>query len=766
MSDSSTAPLPRPQELPESGVSLVSLWQAIRKGWLMPAIGLIMGGVGALFFTLGQTKIYESEATILFDPQTPQPLGKEVQAVVDLSGDYLNKKEYYKTQFWVIQSQRIAVAVVKQLGLNEDARFIGMLPASAKPPKRTISVEDAARLLRKNLAVEPIRDSRLAQITFQDADPARAQRILSALVDTYTRNNMDDTQSAMTMAGDWLGEQVHSLKTELEASELALHSYKVDKNILSVSMDDQSNMLRGEIQQLNGALTTARAQREQIAARRAELLKINPDDPSNVPSTELLTSSLLPKLRAEYIVAQTQRAQLLASGKGEEHPDVRVATASIEATRGALLAEVKNLQGAVDHDYAVASKTIDGISSLLQNAKARALDLNLLEIEYNRLLRSKENNEKMYGIVTERSKENDLTRLLRFNNLRVVDRPQLPRKPVSPNLPVNVAGGLAFGLLLGLMGAIGKEQLDRSIKNPEEAERVLRLPFLGLIPFLGPDGKRGSLYAPNDRRRRKPRRQPLHAGNTRPELVVHDHPTSGISEAARAVRTNILFMSPDKPFKTLLVTSAAPSEGKTTVACCIAVVMAQAGKRVAILDCDMRRPRIHKVFGMTNASGITTALLDYSTLSETIRPTEVPNLFALPTGPIPPNPAEVLHSEAFHRLLTDLAAQFDHIIIDSPPIAPVTDATILSTRVDGTVLVARAFQTKKDVARRAVRSLHDVGGRMVGTILNAVNFERNGYDYYQYYYYRQGGYGEDNPPRNDAGSSTPKADAEGEAPSA
>jgi polysaccharide biosynthesis transport protein len=756
MSDTSppAAPL-RPNALPESSLTPYALWQAVRKGWLFPTVALMIGGLAALFYTMGQTKIYEAEATILFDPQTPQPLGKEVQAVVDLSGDYLNKKEYYKTQFWVIQSQRIAIAVVKQLALNEDARFIGNLPPGAKVPARTISVDDAANLLRRNLSVEQVRDSRLAKITYQDADPTRAQRILSVLVDTYTRSNMDDAQNAMSLAGDWLGDQVTSLKGELESSELALHSYKVDKNILSVSMDDQSNMLRGEIQQLNTALTAARAQREQIGARRAELAKINPEEPSNIPATELLNSSLLQKLRAEYVAAVSQRLQLLASGKGDAHPDVRVAATSMEATRSALLAEVKNVQGAVEHDYGVSTKTINGVSSLLDMAKARALDLNLLEIEYNRLKRSKENNEKMYGIVTERSKENDLTRLLRFNNLRVVDRPQLPRKPVSPNLPVNVAGGLAIGLLLGLVGAIGREQLDRSIKNPEDAERELGLPFLGLIPFLGPDGKRGSLYASSDKRRRRRHREP-EAAVTRPELVVHDHPASGISEAARAVRTNILFMSPDHPFHTLLVTSAAPAEGKTTVACCIAVAMAQAGKRVALLDCDMRRPRIHKIFGMSNDAGITTALLDRGSLESVVTPTEVPNLWALPTGPIPPNPAELLHSESFHRLLKDLEAQFDHIIIDSPPIAPVTDATILSTRVDGTVLVARAFRTKKDVARRSVRSLRDVGGKLVGTILNAVNFERSGYDYYQYYYYRQGGYGQDVPAAPENGDSSPR----------
>jgi capsular exopolysaccharide synthesis family protein len=236
-----------------------------------------------------------------------------------------------------------------------------------------------------------------------------------------------------------------------------------------------------------------------------------------------------------------------------------------------------------------------------------------------------------------------------------------------------------------------------------------------------------------------------------PELIVHEHPTSGVAEAARALRTNILFMSPDRQFKTLLVTSAAPSEGKTTVACCIAIAMAQAGRRVALLDCDMRRPRVHRVFGKSNDVGVTTALINFDTVDEIVRPTSVPNLSIITTGPLPPNPAEILHSESFGKLLKILASRFDHVVLDSPPVAPVTDAAILSTRVDATILVIRAFETSKELARRAVRALRDVGNRNVGTVLNAVNFDRREYGYYQYYQYRREGYSSEPAPRTEAG---------------
>jgi capsular exopolysaccharide synthesis family protein len=230
-------------------------------------------------------------------------------------------------------------------------------------------------------------------------------------------------------------------------------------------------------------------------------------------------------------------------------------------------------------------------------------------------------------------------------------------------------------------------------------------------------------------------------GPERPKLVVHDLPNSGPAEAARALRTNILYTSPDKPYTTLLITSAGPAEGKTTVACCIAVAMASAGQRVVLLDCDMRRPRVHRVFGCKNDIGVTTAMLEPEMLDSAIHRTEVPNLSTLSTGPLPPNPSELLHSAAFSRVLDALRERFDRIIIDSPPIVPVTDAAVLARQVDGTVLVVRAFETTRESVSRARRALSDVGIQLVGCVLNSVEVNRPEYGYYRYQYYRrEGGY--------------------------
>jgi polysaccharide biosynthesis transport protein len=713
------------------GFSIDGLRTGVRKNWWLVAVVALVSVLAATFYTLGLTKLYQAKATILFDPQTPRPLGNDVQQVVDASqSSYWNNKEYYKTQFWILRSHQLASSVVRELALEKDPSFLRNRPAGNGGPPMQVTVDQAAKILIGRLEVEGVRDSRLAEVRYTDADPQRARKILSRICDMYVESNLDQTLESTNSAVDWLRGQLVSLKAELEKSELALHEYKRDKNVLSVSIDDQSNMLRSEMTRLNETLTDLRARREHAQSRRTELMKVQASDPAELPAAELTASDLLQQLRSSFVQASQELEAMRSSGKGDEHPDVKALRARLEESRRAILAEVKNIQRVAESDWAGLNKEVAGMTGLLEEAKQRALELNLLEIEYKRLMRDKDTNERLFGIVTERTKESDLMRALRINNIRVVERPQLPAAPVSPVVPLNLGVGAATGLLLGIALAIGREQLDRSIKTPDDLERAQGLLFLGLLPALEPTAlsRKGAALAATP--------------ETAPELIVHHQPNSGTAEAARALRTNILYMSPDHPFQTLLVTSAGPSEGKTTVATCIAVAMAHAGHRVALLDCDMRRPRVHKVFGLRNDVGVTTALIDLDSVGGIIHDTVVPNMKVICTGPIPPNPSELLHSEAFARLLADLRTRFDRVIIDSPPILPVTDAAILATQVDGTILIVRAFKTSRDLVRRAKRTLNDVGARIVGSVLNAVELHRPEYGYYRYQYkYDSGGYG-------------------------
>ena len=714
------------------------IFRHLRKYW-RTAIGVALAVfVGTTFFTLSRVRVYRAEATIQLDPNPPRPLGKDVEAVVDVgAGNYWDNREYTQTQHRLLQSMSLAIATSRALDLAHDQGFLQMKAPGAPPdPAAPSTVEQAAEVLRSRIAVVPVKDSRLAVVQIEDADPVRAHRVLTALVDTYVERNLETAVNSTSSAVDWLRTQLDTLKTDLDSSEMALHEFKRDKNILSVDIDAQSNMLREEMKQLNDTLTAVRARREEIAARREQLGAIAGEDPSRLPVTELLQSPLLQLFRQRYIEAVRERESLVASGHGEQHPDVLAADAAAVNLKSALLAEVKNVQGAMDRDLGAIQRQEGGLSGLFERAKHQALDLNLLEIEYNRLRRTRDNTERLYRLVLERTKESDLTRMMRVNNVRVVDAALVPRTPVRPKVPLNLAVGTIVGLLLGVLSAMGRALLDRTVKTPDDAERELGLACLGLIPeYADPQaagGKKG------DRRRRRAK-----VTGSR-ELAVFESPTSSVAEAARAVRTNLMFMSPDRQFHSLLVTSAAPGEGKTTVACCIAIAIAQAGQRVVLVDCDLRRPRLHRVFSKPIEHGVTTALLGEQPLDYASFRTEIPNLSVIPSGPLPPNPAELVHSAKFKAFVESLLRRYDRVILDSPPIVAVTDATILSTLVDGAILVVRAFQTKKELARFGVRSLSDVGSRPVGVVLNAVDLHQSEYRY-EHYYYRRDEYYASNP---------------------
>jgi polysaccharide biosynthesis transport protein len=310
--------------------------------------------------------------------------------------------------------------------------------------------------------------------------------------------------------------------------------------------------------------------------------------------------------------------------------------------------------------------------------------------------------------------------------------------------------------LLGFGIAWLREQLDSTIKTPDDVEKKLGLTFLGLLPEV-----QAADVAGRSTRRRRRRDSATDTGtNGPPELIVHHRPLSGVSEAARSIRTNLMFMNPDKPFKKILVSSAAPAEGKTTVACSIAIAFAQGGQRVCIVDCDLRRPRLHRIFVRAGDAGVTSVLVGQATLDEVAKPTSIPNLWSIPAGPLPPNPADLLHSERFRNFICDLSDRFDRIIIDSPPIIAVTDSAIISTLVDAAVFVIRAFKTGKYLSAQGLRSLRDVEAPVVGAVLNAVDINHHEYNYYYFYYKRDGYYARGGP----GGSGPPVVEGQSAAP--
>jgi capsular exopolysaccharide synthesis family protein len=285
---------------------------------------------------------------------------------------------------------------------------------------------------------------------------------------------------------------------------------------------------------------------------------------------------------------------------------------------------------------------------------------------------------------------------------------------------------------LGAVGlAFAAEYFDRSITTQQQIEDNLGITFLGIVPSIerSKDGKAQ-------------------------DLIVHTEPKSAVAECLRAVRTNLLFMSPEKPLKTILVTSAGPQEGKTTTATSLAIAMAGSGNRVLLVDADMRRPRIHRIFGAANNFGLSSLILGEGSLATAAKETEIPGLSVLPCGPIPPNPAELLHTAAFQRLIGEMAAAYDRVIIDTPPVGVVADAAVMSTRVDGTLMVLKAGKTSRDVARQAIRQMRDVKAQLFGAVLNDLDLADQKYGHYAYYYQYGYYYGDEKRGREDPRASS------------
>lgn len=721
-------PFPRKHE-PTDGVSLHLVLAAIRKQfWLALAVALAVI-LAAAAYGFSAKKIYSATATILIDPKPPTPLGHGVESVEDGAASYWATQEYFNTQHKILASKPIALIAVRQLGLHQDLAFIANVAGQPGNEVEPVTPTQAADILLARLNVAPIKDSRLVVVSYEEADKLRAARILEAHLQAYVDYNINQTVENVASAATWLSEQLDTLRNELGSSELALHNYKLQKQIPTIGLEDQASVLLREMQELTSARTEVRARLQKATARLTQLKTMDITRPESIPQSELLHSMELRTLRVDLIEALRDVTARRGSGKGEQHPEMLAATAKLTTTSEAIRDEVRNAISGVELELAALQHEEGGLSSLLKGAEAKALDLNLMEIEYTRLKRTKNNNEKLYSLVLERSKETNLSQMLRINNVRIVSSVEPQDRPVAPRLPIIWAVGTILGFALGAGAGFLRERMDRTVKSSGELEERLGLTSLGVVPSIVSSGSTA---------RRSGRRAKQANNQEAIELLPLKEPTGGVAEAVRNIRTNILFMSPDRRFKRLLITSAGPAEGKTTLACYVGIAMAQTGQRVLLVDCDMRRPRIHRVFPQREGAPTVSSSLIESKFQDTdLLATDIENLSVMQAGPMPPNPAELLHSKSFHDLLERLSAQYDLIIIDSPPLV-VTDAAIIATLVDGTILVVRALQTEFNSVQRALRAVTDVGGHVIGAVLNGA---LHGKGRYGYGYYGYGGYG-------------------------
>ncbi|MCB9708698.1 MAG: polysaccharide biosynthesis tyrosine autokinase [Myxococcales bacterium] len=697
-----------------------TLWE---RKWIVLGVAMVVF-LAAVIWTLQQAKVYEGVCVLEYDPSPPRPLGSEIEEVSNSAINFWQTQEWYETQNRIIESRAVAEKVVKEFGLHHDATF-NRVPEGKRKRWRGTSVDRAAELLQDRLKVQQVRDTRLVEVRVKDRNPKRAALLANAIADAYTEKSLEDRLGSTVSALDWLSEQLDAQKKELQAAENSLHEFKRSHDVLSLSLEDRQNIIAQDLERYSKSLTETRTKRIELAARLTQLKAAYNEDPLKVDLAAFTEHPIISELRNTYRKKMGE-LQALSVKYGQSHPEIRALEEEIQSIRAQMEREIEGLIRSASSELKEVQQTEVGLRNAAQETHEAGLKLNKQEIQYNALKRQEENQSKLYNILLERTTQTDLTRMLHVSNVRVIDRALPPDEPVEPRLLLNILIGLLAGLLLGVGITVLLVQLDRTIRTTEDLE-ALGLTVLGIVPEILQPSRRLRLI------RGTPKLESPDVGHNR-DIIVHAHPMSVAAECCRTIRTNLTFTAANKPFRAIAVTSAGPLEGKTTVAINLAITMAQTGKRVLLVDTDLRRPRIHKAFQMSSAVGVTSVLVAERPLQEAVQATEIPNLFVLPSGPIPPNPSELLSSSAFRDFVADTSSAYDRVIFDSPPLGAVTDGAVIAPQIDSTIIVVRANKTTRDAARSAVRRLRDVEAHVVGGVLNAVDLSSKRYGYGGYYY--------------------------------
>ena len=726
-----------------------------RRRWVVAATGALVVAF-AVISSIRSPRIYEAQATVLIESNAPQVL-QGVHEVYDLgSAGFWANEEYYQTQYNLIRSRGVAAAALDQLGLSpqgladhlrvlasgESARAgerpaVELFPESERQQflhKLVVfdlapdsSVAELLELLPKldgpgvlqgKIQVRPVKQSKLVRIAIEHHDPAVAASLANAVASAYVDNNLETKLDLTETAVAWLGDQVNDLKRKLEQSELALHEFKSVNGMVSASMEDNQTMNSQTLEQLNRELSAAVAKRITLESRRGQLQRVRSTEAPLDSLDEVRQSSVVQELKVTLAKLREEEADLLVRYTGE-HPRLVAVRERERTLEKQVQDEIAKITLTVENEFTTARDTEARLRAAIDGVKVEALELNKKEIEYGRLRRERDNNQQLYSLILNRQKEADLTRMLRVNNVRILENAIASPRPIRPRTKMNIAVGLVAGLMLGLAAAFLVDLLDNTLKSQEQVERMLSVPFLGIVPAIKGEGRDDD-------------------DATRDHFIL-EFPRSSVAECCRTLRTNLMFASPETPAKCLLVASSRPREGKSTLVANLAITLAESGARTLIVDTDMRRPRLHKSFRLSNDVGVSNLVLGEATLDQAIQGTGINRLDIMACGPIPPNPAELLHTEAFSNLVSTLRQRYDRIIFDSPPVGVVTDAQILSALVDGVVLVIHANKTTWPAARGAKRRLSDVGAKLFGVVLNNVDLGSKGTNqYYEYGYYAYG----------------------------
>ena len=768
----------------ESEVHLLDYWRAIRKRlWLVLGVAALLTTL-SMIYVARKPDIYEASSRVQVDLESNPMYGSNPAPMIL---NPVSDPAYFNTQLQILTSPGLLRRVVKTLDLEHNKAFLrpqtsqqhstwrtitqmlgvgggdrktpsqppNVLPltSSIAPATASEDLVEAKRLapyvgaLMGGLRIEPVRENRagyyketrLIDIDYTHGDPEIAAKVVNAVAETFVRNNLEKKSETNTSTSEFLSKRVTELQTQIRSSEEKLVEYAKNNQILS--LDASQNTVVERLAGLNKQLLEAENDRK-MAEAEFNAAK-NPGAASALAES---ASKDIETTESRLTELKQKRAQLLVEAT-EEAPEVKELDQQIEVlqkhltdTRSRGTATLlKNLET----KYRQAQEREDALRKSFNQQKGETVTQNEAAINYRILQQEIETNKGLLNNLLQRSKENDVVLAGRPNNISVVDYAIVPDFPVGPARMRTVMMAFALALALGIGLALFLEYLDDTVHSTDDVERFLRLPALAVIPAMGAGATRRRLISTATALQKR-------NGNngTNPELLLHVNGRSALAEAYRQLRTSVLLSTAGRAPRTLLVTSSLPGEGKTTTAVNTAISLAQTGVKVVIIDADMRRPRLRSIFDLRESEGLSSILSSDMTVEQmlgTIARDEASGLFVLTSGPVPPNPAELLGSDQMRKLIELLGQHFTHVVIDSPPVNSFTDGVLIASIVDGVLLVVHGGKSSRGVVRRSRQLLLDIGAKIVGVVLNNVSAGSHDYYYYHQRYYHNRYYNSDSP---------------------
>jgi capsular exopolysaccharide synthesis family protein len=595
-----------------------------------------------------------------------------------------------------------------------DAKIPGTELAGEATGQGDEVLRDRVDAFLAGLSIAPVRDSRLVDLEYQSPDPVYAARAANELARQYQQQALEARFMASKEANDWLSGQLEEQRKNVQESEAALQLYRETANASSV--DDRQNIVIQKLTEMNAQLTRAKIDRLDKEAYYNRILEIQRNGESLESVPVIMANELVQSLKVEVNRLKSEQGQMKAKGFGEGWPAMKDLTSRIATAEDRLQLEMSKVVDSVRNGFLSARSLETSLAAALEAQKNESTLLDRKSIEYAALEREALGNRQLYEDLMQRTKQSGVSQEYRGGNVQIVDPAEVPGSPILPDVPQDLLVAGLKGGMFALLLVFGFEYFDGRLRSPEEIKTHLGLSFLGMVPLAGGKHQTGEAL-----------------------LLATDVPAA-FSEAIRSVRTAVLFSSPEGGARSIVVTSTGPSEGKTVISSNLAISLAQAGQRTLLIDADMRRPRIHEALGRSQEPGLSNVLVGETKLVDAARPTSVANLSVLTAGHIPPNPAELVGSRKYLEVIDELKKRFDWIVVDAPPVMPVTDAAVLANSAGGVVFVVGSEMTTRQSAAAAIEQLRAANCRFIGAVLNRVNVERHHYYYSPYYRKEYGKY--------------------------